>query len=232
MHQKKLGCLIVHGFGGGIHEIEPLSSYLIQKGYEVACPNLKGHTGNRQDMKKATYEDWIESAETELIKLLKKTSHVVVIGFSMGGLIAANLASKYPVKAVVTINTPIFFWDIKRVLINLFEDTKNKNLNNFTRYLKANNASPPAALRNFLIILRKTKPLFKEMRVPFLIIQAMDDDTVRNKSALYIYNSILSEQKEIEFFKNGGHLILLSNNKHKVISNVENFLLKINEELL
>lgn len=232
MHHKKLGCLIIHGFGGGIHEIETLSSYLVQKGYDVACPSLKGHTGNRQDMKKATYEDWIESAEIELIKLFKKTSHVAIIGFSMGGLIAANLAHKYKIKAIVTINTPIYFWDIRRVLMNLLEDAKNKNLNNLTRYLKANNASPPAALRNFLIILRKTKPMFKEIRVPFLIIQAMDDDTVRNKSALYIYNNILCEQKEIEFFNNGGHLILLSNTKQKVIPVVENFLLRINEELL
>ncbi|MDF2677732.1 MAG: esterase [Bacillota bacterium] len=227
MQNKKMGCLVIHGFGGGLHEVESLALFLNDTGYDVSCPKLKGHTGKRQDMKKATYEDWINSAEIELIKLLEQNSEVVIIGFSMGGLIATNLSLKYDIKAIVTINTPIYFWDIKRVFINLVNDIKNRNLNNFNRYLRANRNSPPIALFNFHKILKKTKPLFKEIKHPFLVIQAMDDDTVRNKSALYIYNNICSTMKEIKFYDKGGHLILLSESSKNVILDVGNFLNKI-----
>lgn len=227
MQNKKMGCLVIHGFGGGFHEVESLALFLSDNDYNVICPTLKGHTGKRYDMKKATYEEWINSAEIELIKLLEKNSEVVIIGFSMGGLIATNLSLKYNIKAMVTINTPIYYWDIKRVFINLLEDIKNRKLNNFKRYLRANRASPPIALYNFLKILKNTKPLFKKINHPFLVIQAMDDDTVRNKSASYIYNNICSPMKEIKFYHNGGHLILLSKTAKNVIFDIENFLNKI-----
>ncbi len=227
MQNKKMGCLVIHGFGGGLHEVESLALFLSDNDYDVICPTLKGHTGKRHDMKKATYEDWINSAEIELIKLLEKNNEVVIIGFSMGGLIATNLSLKYDIKAMVTINTPIYFWDIKRVFINLINDIKNRKLNNFKRYLRANKISHPFALLNFLKVLKKTKPLFKEIKHPFLVIQAMDDDTVRNKSALYIYNNICSPIKEIKFYDKGGHLILLSETSNNVIVEVGKFLNKI-----
>ena len=43
MNNDKLGCLIIHGFGGGIFEIESLAEYLTDREYMVACPKLKGH---------------------------------------------------------------------------------------------------------------------------------------------------------------------------------------------
>lgn len=88
MNDDKLGCLIIHGFGGGIFEIESLADYLKDREYIVACPKLKGHTGIGKDMKTADYKDWINSAEAELIKLMEKTQNIAIIGFSMGCLIA------------------------------------------------------------------------------------------------------------------------------------------------
>ena len=112
------GCLIIHGFGGGIFEIKPLADYLQNKGYIVVCPKLKGHTGIGRDMKSADYNDWIASAEEELINLMKKTQNIAIIGFSMGGMIAVHLACKYSIYTIVTINTPIYYWNILRYYIN------------------------------------------------------------------------------------------------------------------
>lgn len=224
MKHNKAGCLVIHGFGGSIHEVEPLAEHLVEKGYEVSCPQLKGHTGQRQDMKKATYEDWIDSAEQELLGLKDKTDEIVIIGFSMGGLIAVNLACKYNIKAIITINTPIYYWDLKRVLFNLMEDLRNKNAHNFMRYMKANENSPIAAMYNFQLLLNKTKAKIYKVDCPALILQAKDDDTVRKSSVDYIYESLSSEHKEIKFYNNGGHQILRSQSADKVISDVTDFL--------
>lgn len=111
VNNNKLGCLIIHGFGGGIFEIESLAEHLTDRGYIAACPKLKGHTGIGKDMKTADYKDWISSAEAELIKLMEKTKNIAIIGFSMGGLIAVNLACKYDIKIIVTINTMMILQD-------------------------------------------------------------------------------------------------------------------------
>ena len=182
MEHNKHGCLIIHGFGGSIYEVESLASYLVEKGYEVACPHLKGHTGKRQYMKNATYEDWIDSAKIELLRLKEKTEDIAIIGFSMGGLIAVNLACEYDIKTIVTINTPIYYWDFKRILFNLMEDIRHRSFNNIKRYMEAIKNSPIAAMYNFQLLLKQTKPKLKQIDCPFLIIQAKDDDAVREQS--------------------------------------------------
>ena len=136
---KKTKCLIIHGFGGGVHEVEPLAKYLVNLGYEVSCPVLKGHSRFRKEMNKATYKDWIYSAEQELLRLKETTDEIVVIGFSMGGLIAFNLACKHKFKAIITINTPIFYWNPYRVLLNLADDVKNRTYNHSISVTVASN---------------------------------------------------------------------------------------------
>ncbi|MGI6679308.1 MAG: alpha/beta hydrolase [Dehalobacterium sp.] len=224
MGRKKTKCLIIHGFGGGIHEVKPLAEYLLGLNYDVVCPILKGHSATRKDMKKATYTDWIDSAERELLKLKETGDEVLLIGFSMGGLIAFNLACKHNIKAIVTINTPIFYWNISQVFLNLVDDIKNKKRKHIKRYLRAKNNSPFLAMIQFLLLLHQTKSNLEKINCPILIIQAEDDDTVRKKSVDYINTHVSSERKKIRYFHDGGHLILLSNTAEQVFLCVEDFM--------
>lgn len=224
MCTKKTRCLIIHGFGGGIHEVKPLAVYLIGLGYDVVCPLLKGHSATRGDMKKTTYNDWIDSAEQELLKLNETGNEILLIGFSMGGLIAFNLACKHNIKAIITINTPIFYWNIYRVILNLVDDMKNKKCNHIRRYLQAKNNSPFFAMMQFLLLLHQIKPKLEKVNCPILIIQAEDDDTVRKKSVDYINKHVSSDRKTIRYFHEGGHQILLSPIAEQVMSCVGDFL--------
>ena len=224
MQKDKSGCLIIHGFGGGTYEIKALADYLGDHGYVTACPKLKGHTGIGRDMKNAGYKDWVASAEEELIKLKEKTGNIAIVGFSMGGLIAVNLACKYDIRAIVTINTPIYYWNIYRVCLNLLEDFKNKEANNFMRYIKAKQASPIISMLNFLMLLNSTRSKLSNISCPFLITQTKDDDTTRLKSANYIYDNICSIDKKINIYEKGGHLVLNSPYKEKIIKDIEVFL--------
>lgn len=232
MLSKKTKCLIIHGFAGGVHQVKTLIQHLIGLGYDVACPTLKGHSGNREDMKKATYLEWIDSAERELIRLKKSGDEIVLIGFSMGGLIAFNLALKHDIKAIVTINTPIFFWSISQVLRNIADDLKNLRLNHLKRYFRAKKSSPFSAMIQFILLLRQTKPALKKIICPLMIIQAEDDDTVRRKSVDYIYKHVSSDRKKIIYFPEGGHLILESPIAEKVAGCVENFLADMEKNII
>lgn len=221
---KKPKCLIIHGFGGRVHEISALAEYLLSAGYEVCCPVLKGHDVARRDMRKATYKEWIESAERELIGMSNKQEEIVIIGFSMGGLIAFNLACQHNIKKIVTINTPIFFWNIVQVARNLAADVKNRKPDHFKRYWQAKTNSPLLAMIQFLRLLSKTKPKLGKISCPLLIIQAEDDDTVRTKSVQYIYDHVAAESKTVRYFPEGGHLILLSPTAGQVMLCVEEFI--------
>ncbi|NTW72439.1 MAG: alpha/beta fold hydrolase [Eubacteriaceae bacterium] len=221
---QKTKCLILHGFGGGVHEVEPLAKALLDDGYEVFCPTLKGHSGTRKEMTEATYQDWIDSAEKILLESNEPNDKFVIIGFSMGGLIAFHLASKYPFKNIVTINTPTFWWNLNRVFLNLIDDLRNRKAANVRRYLQAKNNSPVRSMIQFLLLLKKIKPELEKVNCPILVIQAEDDDAVRLKSVGYIMKNVKSKQKKVRFIEHGGHLILLSPAAEQVTTAVKDFL--------
>ena len=225
---KKTKFLLIHGFGGGVYEVKPLADLLITIGFEAVCPLLKGHSATRKEMQAATCEGWIESAEKELLAL-KKTSDdaIILIGFSMGSLIAFNLACMHEVKAIVIINAPIYYWNISQMFLNIVEDLRNKRSDYLKRYFVETGNFPLNSLIQFLKLLYKTKPLLQKILCPVLMIQAEDDDTVKTKSVDYIYRHLSSEKKVIKLFSKGGHGILQSSAAEQVISCIEAYINEI-----
>lgn len=221
---KKNGCLIIHGFGGSVEDIKPLADALEEKGYKVFRPQLKGHTGKRKELKGVKYQDWIASAEEDLKALLSECDTVYIIGFSMGGLIAINLSCKYKIAGMVTLNTPIYYWDIPKILNNIFQGIVNRDFRKLKFYLQASRSFPISALLNFRVLLGKTKPLINKVKCPIFIGQALEDDTVRKSSAEFIYSHISTKKKTLKFYQNSGHLILWSRESSLVIQDVKDFL--------
>jgi carboxylesterase len=218
------GCLIIHGFGGNYEEVSPLANRLKKAGYKVVCPALAGHTGRRRDLKKAGHADWILSAERGLLDLASRCRSVYIVGFSMGGLIAFNLALKHQVAGIVTINTPIYYWDLRKILSNIVKGLNGGGFAPIRRYLRAVVKFPLKALICFRILLTRTKPLINDITCPVLVTQGLDDDTTRADSARYIFESVSSEIKRIKYYQNAGHLMLHSPAAGEVILDIEGFL--------
>ncbi|OLN31853.1 alpha/beta hydrolase [Desulfosporosinus metallidurans] len=221
---NKIGCLVLHGFGGDVKEVAPLASCLTDRGYKVLCPSLKGHTGRREDLQGVSYTDWIVSAEEGLLTLLSDCNVVYIIGFSMGGLLAINLGLKHNIGGIVTINTPIYYLNIKRAFIDSVNVLIRKDFKTMRRNIKASRALPFSSLLNFILLVKATKPQIKGLRCPVFITQAIDDPTVRKSSAHYIFRNARSPIKRLEFYDSSEHLILLSQEAELVIKDVIDFI--------
>lgn len=224
MVKYNTGCLIIHGFGGDFGEVSALAHHLEGLGYLVACPQLAGHTGKKEDLRGVTYHDWIRSAEESLVHLEEKCNAVVFIGFSMGGLIAFNLAQRHEPICIITINMPIYYWDIKRIVVNVSEDIKTKSFFHIQRYLNNSWKFPFSSLRNFRMLLRKTKPVLSEYTSPLYVLQAVDDDTTRQDSATYIMKHSAAENKKLDYLDNSGHLMLKSPAAAEAIALIEAYI--------
>lgn len=222
--EYSIGCLVIHGFGGCVDEISPLAARLRAKGYTIVCPRLKGHTGKRSDLKKAGYTDWIASAEQGLLDLLSRCRSVYIIGFSMGGLIAVNLALKYDLAGMVTINTPIYYWDVRRILSNIAYGFTTGDFSVIRRYINSAASFPLPALLNFHRLLNRTKRMVNDVICPVFITQGVDDDTVKTSSADYLFNNVNSPVKRLKLYERSGHLMLWSPAARHVIRDIEGFL--------
>ncbi|MDQ6694243.1 MAG: alpha/beta fold hydrolase, partial [Chloroflexota bacterium] len=86
-----LACLLIHGFSGSPAEMRWLGTYLAAQGVRVEGVRLAGHGTQPEDLSYLTWHDWVHSAVEGLDRLSQPGRKVVVVGFSMGGLIALQL---------------------------------------------------------------------------------------------------------------------------------------------
>ena len=216
--------IIIHGFAGDISEVSYLGDYLIEKGFNAYCILLKGHGTSKKDMSKFGYKEWIEQALNDIIEIKKSHNNICLIGFSMGGLISINIMKRVHVSKLILINTPVYFWNIYLILKNIISDMKNNKRDNIKFYIYSSSKAPLKSLINFLIILNKTKKMFSEVKAKTLILQCLDDDTVKEKSAKYINQCIACST--IKYYGMGGHQVLLSSTKDLVCEDIYNFISK------
>ena len=219
------GCLLIHGYTGAPFEVEPLAKHLESLGYQTLCPTLHGHTGTRKDLKKSKYTDWIESAEEGYMNLSRTCDEVAALGFSMGGLLAFNVAIKHNVKCLVTMGTPIYCFDTKNLYMDIRENFNSKNINRIKEYAGAC-FTPIRANLNFQRILHKSKPILKDIDIPIFVVHGNKDPIAHKKSAYYIYNKVKSSEKQIKLYDNLPHRFQYCNNQAAIFADIGDFVKK------
>lgn len=185
--QSAYGCLLIHGLGGGTHEVEPLVKPLEDKGFIVAVPKLKGHTGDAKDLKDIDYKQWIFSAESGLLKLVQQCSKIYIVGLGMGGLIAIELSSRHNVAGLVCVNTPMY----SRYLISAVL-TKRADV-------PWRGKLPWQTVKNFRLLLSKIKPLVSRIKIPLKVAQSSDEKLATFASAAYLLShahSVVKQQSD------------------------------------
>ena len=99
------GVLVLHGFTGNPQSMRGLAEAFAAAGFAVDLPLLPGHGTSVDDMIGTDWGDWSAAAEAAFEALAARCDKVVVSGLSMGGSLAAWLASRHPeVAGLVCVN--------------------------------------------------------------------------------------------------------------------------------
>ena len=198
--------LIIHGFGGNTDEIQYLADYLVSKQLNVHTPLLAGHGSDKKALSRSSYKDWILSIENTLENLDNEYSEIICIGFSMGGLIGFNSLAHPKITRIITINTPIHFWNLKVIISDIFSGIFHKNYDKIKYYKDSLFGSSVKSGIDFLKILYKTKKYVGAVKKPILIIQCKNDESVRYKSAYYIKDKF-GDYADLRLYNGGCHQI-------------------------
>lgn len=215
--------VLIHGLAGSRSELSHLHNYLTHKGLNVYYVVLKGHEKSNRELSKTTYIDWLTSAQQQIAPLARQYEKIVVIGFSMGGLIAANLYNSFLFEKIVLVNTPIHYWDIKKIIGNIYKDLVARSYSNIKRYFTASTDKPFNTLIQFLILLNKSKRRFAHIKCDALVLQSKNDDTVHASSADYIYKA-LQGKKQLKYYNGGSHNIFKSEINDTVCEDIYKFI--------
>lgn len=214
--QEKIVCLLIHGFGGSLVEMEPLALALEGEGFTVVRLLLPGHGTTIEDFSQTFFPDWVAAAEHACQKEIDRGKKVIVIGHSMGGSLALHLAEKYDLAGVVTLAAPVYLYrlfppdaaDWRLPLIGILKYLR-------PRWPKAPDA--PGAreiapwggytgvrllpqLHSFIQGLVPIQNKLEQITEPLLILQAHADEVVPEGNAFTIAGKVQSTEVIVDLF--------------------------------
>lgn len=91
--QSTRRALLLHGFPGTPAELLPLAEFFVAGGLEVHGPLLPGMGMGIGSLGKTRWQDWVAAARTAWEDLQRGADRTFLVGFSMGGAVALNLAA-------------------------------------------------------------------------------------------------------------------------------------------
>lgn len=231
-----VGVLLLHGFTSSLATVDHLLSPLEEHGIPYALPTLRGHGTRSEDLRGVTWHHWYEDGERALDDLLDRCARVVVMGLSMGGLVALHLAALRPERlAGAALVAPALRLDIAgAALLPLLARTgrhaRVDPLRAFEdRSLAASSTNyPDAPLAAVHSLLRFGALVERELpgvRVPLLILYPPRDRVVRPESARIIHerSGTPAAQKRLLAFERSGHEMLQDRQRDEVVAAIMAF---------
>jgi len=231
------GCLLLHGFSAMPEEVRPLGEYLAKKGFTVLGLRLTGHATHPNDLKHTYWTDWLDNVEDGLALITKMCDKRVVIGQSLGGMIALIAGARYDISGVVGLSTPYRSSSNERLaekLQRLMRPTIHKSVERYPpdHFLyKRRELNYPAYPEVPSSILTELDQLAKEMVaaipqvcVPVLLMHSREDQSVPFTCMQSIYDHLGSSKKEMILLEGMGHSLVQDPKRQVVFEAVEKFL--------
>lgn len=226
----KTGVLFIHGFTGGPFEVRPFMNYIKeQTDWTVSVPVLPGHDFPL-NLRNVSADAWLMEAELALNRLRKEADRIIIVGFSMGGLIALYLALRYRIEKLVLLSPAAKYISpsilLEDAAIMLKESvTKKYPPNTFYHlYDYKLRHTPFQATIEFLRLVRIVEPYYTKITVPVCIVQGRKDGVVPFATAEYLLKSLGSSQKQLIVSNHGKHHICYSDDCNDWFGKVYDFM--------
>jgi carboxylesterase len=234
-------CLLLHGLGGGVYEMELMGQYLHQKGYTVQGIAYPGHDRASGRMPASTWQQWFQHIQQTYTQLCQRYAKITLIGFSTGCPLALELASQNPVHRLVLLSPYLairyewyYLLPAEAYLYTLglvIEDLPRLGLPMRDRAMKAEaekvlffKTFNTKAVRSAAELITRVKPKVPSIKVPSLIIQSRRDRVVAPWGAQWLYDHLGATQKELLWLEESDHIIPLDCDRNQVFLWISGFL--------
>lgn len=205
--------LFIHGFSAKKEDNEYFIQYL-KKNHNIDLHTftLPGHEEDKVTY--VSYQKWLDKAEKEFLSL--KSKKVILIGHSMGAIIAAHLASMHSVKKLILLSPAYYFGSLKQNeedLKNIFKSKKGD-----TGFEGCFSKMKHVSLRSFMEYIKLShigRHDISNITCPVLIMHGDKDPVIRLKSSEYVLKKLKSK-KEFVLIKDVRHQLFKSVKKEMI----------------
>jgi carboxylesterase len=215
------GALLVHGFTGTPHEMLPLAEPLARAGFDVLGVRLPGHGAAEPD-EPNEWSAWRDTVAAGLAELESSgAGSVVVVGLSMGALLAIELAhASTRVGAIVALSPAITLPLAARMLLRAGSLTSARlrrrllptgqsdirDVDVRARHPKSA-PFPVAAALSFNALRLGVRTRVRSVAQPMLIVHSRLDRTCPIAGAHWLARSATAAEVEMHVLDRSGHVI-------------------------
>jgi carboxylesterase len=238
---NKPACLLIHGFTSTPKEMRWLGEFLNGHGYTCLGIRLTGHATQPEDMIRSNYTDWTASVEDGYNLLRCLSDRIILVGVSMGGVLALLMSTRLTVMGVVAMSTPYKLADDPRLRhIDLIAKT--------VPYMSKGDSAPGSgwfdkdawkdhvsypqnpvrSIGQLNKLLAEMRPSLPQLRVPVLLIHSRDDDYVLPGNMELIFADLVNISDKTKLYVSGsGHVITKDAARQQVFQYVLDFIQRI-----
>jgi len=208
---NKVGFLLIHGFTSTTTEVRLLGEKLHKDKFTVSAPLLPGHMTTPDDMNRCSWKDWYGAVEKSYLDLRKKVDIVFVGGESMGALLSLLLASNLPgISGILCYSPALMIRNIWMThLLYPFVKYQQKEKKGHGLAWKGYTVFPLRAGTQLHIIQKHVSKALPGITTPIAIFQSEIDSAIDPRGADVVYNKIGSKDKEIHWFNESSHCMIL-----------------------
>ncbi len=236
-----VSALLIHGLTGTPYEMRYLGEQLAARDVRVRGVKLAGHAGTPEELGETGYDNWYESVVKGLEELRQYGEPIIVVGLSMGAVLAARLtADQGESIAGVVMLAPAFFLPTSTTImlrglrgvlgtlvdrIYLFNpgasdihDAAARSIHPTCRLM------PLAAPLKLLDLSAVVKPMLARITQPALMMHARRDHTCpMRKNVSYVMRHLGSGEKRAIELDESYHVITVDSDKERVVGEVVEF---------
>ncbi|WP_391122049.1 alpha/beta hydrolase [Psychrobacillus sp. L3] len=226
--------LLLHGFTGSTKDVKRLGEYLQKRGYTCHAPMYKGHGGTPEELLQTSPTDWWQDV-VKGYHYLQDLGYeeIAVAGISLGGVFSLKIAEEFPVKAVVSMCAPVKrnstegLFDRLYNYAKIYKSFEGKSKEVIIEELAILKSLPRNSFNSVQSITENTCHDLHTITSPTLVLQGALDDVIYQESASFILEQVETNEKEIIWYKESGHIITTGKEKDKVCEDVFTFLNEI-----
>lgn len=228
------GILLLHGFGDTPQTLGLLARHLHAAGLDVRAPLLPGHGTSAAAFMRSRRADWLACAREEFAGIRQTHEIVSVAGLSMGGALAAILASESPDVNSLVLLAPYLDMPVTHKIASASHWMWGRAAGVLKSSSPRSILDPEERARNLGYGVYSGRLLYELWRLaaqarrslqnisaPTLLLQSRADPRIAPSIAEHAFSAIGSIEKKLVWEEGGGHIITVDYGREKVFEEVK-----------
>lgn len=209
--------LFIHGFTAKKEDNKYFIEYLKKfKNITVFYFTLPGHENDTVSY--VSYHEWLKESEKQFLEIKKNYKKVILIGHSMGAIIATYLASKYEIHKLVLLSPAYLFGSFeqnKQDLKQIIKMKEQKIETGFEGFFQKMKDVPVKSMVEYHKLSHIGRKDLEKITCPVLVMHGDKDNVISIKSSIFVLEK-LNTKKEFVLIKDVRHQIFKSDKKEQI----------------